>query len=102
MVLRFLVQTPTVLCSAQASEGGARMRSQAPGLSASQPYCFGSVSDTPECASEHGVPVSTEGQDSNLDFSQGNKSIFLLSRLSAEHQISKCSIYIRFQIYILI
>lgn len=78
MVLRFSVQTPAVLCSAQASEGGAHMRSQAPGLSASQRYCFGSVSDTTECASEHGVPVSIEGQDRNLDFSQGNKSIFSL------------------------
>lgn len=74
-----------------------------PGLSASPRYCFGSVSDTTVCLRARSFRI-TEGQDRNLDFFFFNKETkaFSLSRLSAEHQISKCSIYVRFQRYILI
>lgn len=37
------------------------------------------LSRTPECASEHGVSVSPEGQDRNLDFSTRKQKPFLLS-----------------------
>ena len=45
-------------------------RSRAPGLSASQGYCFGSVSDTRVCLRARSFHV-TEGWGGNLDFSQG-------------------------------
>lgn len=87
MVLRFSVQTLAVLRPSRASGGGARAsgggartrllaRSQAPGPAATQRYCFGSVSDSTACASGHGVYVLAEGQDGNLRFSQGDRSIF--------------------------
>lgn len=92
MVLRFSVQTLAVLRPSRASGGGARAsgggartrllarthaRSQAPGPAATQRYCFGSVSDSTACASGHGVYVLA-GQDGNLRFSQGDRSIFSL------------------------
>lgn len=70
MVLWFSVQTLAALCSAQVPWRLGTPRSRAPGLSASQGYCFGSVSDTRVCLRARSFHV-TEGQGGNLDFSQG-------------------------------
>lgn len=68
------MQMLTVLCSAQAvGSWAAQARSQACRLH----HVIALVrSQTPQCASEHRVSVITGGQDRNLDFLQGNKSIF--------------------------
>lgn len=98
---KVLVQTSAVLGPAQPRKAGRHAR----GLQACRHLTVIALVlyRTPGCAQGTESPCNRRSGREFRFLQQGNTSVFSLSkRLSAEHPVSKCSIDLRFQIYILI